>query len=188
MELQLKKIGIAGYLIGVLAALCLGSPFASAEGLPGPAQAKADAALKQLAAWAANPEIIAATREANAKGGMPGMNNGKWNELSENDPTVTALLSTKASMLLKKWETENGHFSKLVLRSREGDVTAASIKPLVYHNTARPVFSNAIKGKPWHADEIKPDPTTQVNGVQISTPVMDGRKVIGVLHASVNVD
>lgn len=116
------------------------------------------------------------------------MNNGKWDELRENDPLVTALLSTKASGLLKKWEKDSGPINKLVLRTREGDCAAASIKPLVYHNTARPVFSNAIKGKPWHADEIKPDPTTQIKGVQISTPVMDGGKVIGVLHGAISVD
>ena len=188
MDFQLKKIDVKKYLVAGLAVLCLYSPFASADEIPAAVQARVDEAMKQIIVWAAHPDVVDAARKSNAFGGIPGMTNGKWDELSEDDPLVTSMLNNKASMLIRKWEKGSEPFNKLVLRNAESDVSAASIKPLVYHNIARPVFFNAIKGKPWRANEIKPDPTTQIKSVQISAPVMDGGKVIGVLHAGIGAD
>jgi hypothetical protein len=65
---------------------------------------------------------------------------------------------------------------------------ASSTKTLIYNAASRPAFTGAMKGKAWSAPEVKPDPTTQKKSVNISAPVMDGGKVIGVMNAAVNAE
>ncbi len=156
--------------------------------LPGPLQTKVETYKKKLVEWAANPTIVQAVKDANAKGGaLPGMTNGKWDELAENDPQITALLNTPASKLVKQWEADKG-INKLFVRDEKGNMVAGSGKSLIYNASARPPVKEAMKGKPWAASEVKPDPTTQINSVHVSAPVMDGGKVIGVIHTAVTAD
>jgi len=71
------------------------------------------------------------------------------------------------------------------VRDEKGNLVAASTKPLLYNNAVRPVFMNAIKGQAWSDTKVLPDPTTQIKSVQASAPVMDGGKVIGVIHVGI---
>jgi hypothetical protein len=156
--------------------------------LPPAVQAKVDGYKKKLVDWAANPVIVKAVKEANAKGGtLPGMTNGKWDELAENDPQITALLATPASKLVIQWEADKG-INKLFVRDEKGNMVAGSGKSLIYNAAARPPVKEAMKGKAWSAGEIKPDPTTQIKSVHVSAPVMDGAQVIGVIHTAVTAE
>lgn len=157
---------------------------AAADGLPAPLQAKVDKYKQKLVDWAANPTIVAAVKEANAKGGAAGMSNSKWLEVEDNNPTATVFSTNKAGALLKKWEEDQG-INKLVLRDEKGNLVAASTKPLLYNNAVRPVFINGMKGHAWAAAAVLPDPTTQIKSVQASAPVLDGGKVIGVIHTGI---
>lgn len=153
--------------------------------LPADVKAKVETYKKKLVEWGANPAIVKAVKEANAKGGaIPGMTNAKWDELAANDPQVTALLGSAASKQVAQWEADK-NISKLFVRDEKGNAVAASSKPLLFNNASRPPFKAAIKGEVYHADEVKPDPTTQVKSVQISAPVLDGGKPIGVIHSAV---
>ena len=173
---------------GLLAGLALSGPAAlAAEALPPAVQAKTDLYKNKLVEWAANPAIVAATKEANAKGALAGMTNGKWNDLDEKDPAVKAFETSTAGKLIVKWEEDKG-INKLVLRDEKANLVASSTKPLLFNNTARPVYSMAIKGKVWAAAEVKPDPTTGIKSVQASAPVMDGGKVIGVIHVGITAE
>ncbi len=156
--------------------------------LPADLDAKVQAYKQKLVDWAADPIIVKAVKEANANGGMiPGMNNGKWDELAESDPQITAILNTPASKLVKQWEGDKG-INKLFVRDEKGNMVAGSGKSVVYNAAARPPFKEALKGKPWNADEVKPDPTTQIKSVHVSAPVMDGGAVIGVIHTAVTAE
>lgn len=156
--------------------------------LPADMQAKVETYKKKLVDWAANPVIVKAVKEANAKGGMlPGMTNGKWDELADNDPAVTGILATPASKLVKQWEADKG-INKLFVRDEKGNMVAGSGKSLIYNAAARPPVKEAMKGKAWNADEIKPDPTTQIKSIHVSAPVMDGGSVIGVIHTAVTAE
>jgi len=173
---------------GLAAGLALATSMTwAADPLPAPVQAKTDHYKKKLAEWAANPVIVAAVKEVNATGGLAGMNNGKWNDLEDKDPAVKAFENNKAGTLIRKWEEDTG-INKLVLRDEKGNLVASSAKPLVYNNAARPVFVNAIKGQVWAASEIRPDPTTGIKSVQAGAPVMDGGKVIGVIHVGITAE
>lgn len=176
-------VAIAGFLgAGLLAPL---SAFAE---LPANVKAKVETYKKKLVEWGANPTIVKAVKEANAKGGeLPGMTNSKWDELDNNSPQVVGLLSSPASKLVAQWEKDK-NISKVYVRDDKGNLVAASNKALLFNNASRPPFKAAIKGEVFGASEIKPDPTTQVKSVQISAPVLDGGKPIGIIHSAVTVE
>ena len=67
-------------------------------------QPKIDAYKKQAAVWAADPAIVKAVKEANAKGPIPMMGNAKWRDLKETDPIVTAFINNPAGQLMLKWQ------------------------------------------------------------------------------------
>ena len=155
--------------------------------VPPAVQSKVDAYTAKMVAWAADPVVVAAAKASAGKGGVAGMNNGKWDSLAENDPAVAELLKSPFSKKLASFSADKG-VSKLVLRDDKGNFIAADTKPLLYNNASRPQFANAMKGSPWHASEVKPDPTTQVKSVQLGVPVLDGGKAIAVLHMGLAVD
>lgn len=171
----------------LLAAFALQASQALAA-LPADMQTKVDSYKKKLVDWAANPVIVKAVKEANAKGGMiPGMTNGKWDELADTDPAVTGILATAASKLVKQWEADKG-INKLFVRDEKGNMVAGSGKSLIYNAAARPPVKEAMKGKAWNAGEIKPDPTTQIKSIHVSAPILDDGNVIGVIHTAVTAE
>ncbi|HEY9098087.1 MAG TPA: hypothetical protein VIN38_04375 [Thiobacillus sp.] len=184
MNTQCSKTLFAAAFAGAL--LFANTGALAADGLPTIMQGKVDSYTKKLVDWAANPVIVAAVKEANAKG--PGaMTNGKWNDLDEKDPAVMAYQTNKAGVIVGKWEDDKG-INKLIVRDEKGNIVASSSKPLIFNNASRPAFANPIKGQAWSASEIKPDPTTGVRSVQAGAPVMDGGKVIGVIHAGISAE
>jgi C4-dicarboxylate-specific signal transduction histidine kinase len=177
------RIGLGRIALGLAAALCVGT--ASAD-LPPDLQGKVDKYKAKLSEWANDPAVVSAVKEANAKGGAA-LSNAKWEDMSDKDPAVTAILSNPASAKVKAWE-EDKAINKLYVRDKDGNLVAGSNKPLLYNVSSRPPFQAAIKGAAWAAKEAKPDPTTQIKSVQISAPIKDGGQVIGVLHSAVSAE
>ena len=175
---------VAARSLALAFALALSPVMAFAQ-LPADLQTKVDTYKKKLVEWAANPAIVNAAKESNTKGGLaPGMNNSKWDDLGEKDALVMSFQTSEAGKLVTNWETDTA-ITKLYLRDEKGNLVASSSKPLLYNNGTKPPFVNGMKGEAWNAGEVKPDPATQVKGVHISAPVLDGGKPIGVLHSSV---
>lgn len=182
------NITLQRFIPTLLGSLTLAAAFAlpaQAADLPPDVAAKVATATKQLVQWAADPAVVAAVKEANGHD-AGGMNNGKWADVADTDPAVKAITGGKVGAQLVKWEAANDAINKLVLRDQKGNVVGASAKPLLFNNATRPQFANPMKGQPWAASEVKPDPTTQVLGVHVGVPVLDGGKTIGVLHAGVS--
>jgi hypothetical protein len=147
-------------------------------------QGKVDTYKKKLVEWAATPAVVAAVKESNAKGGLvAGMTNAKWDELADSDPVVKGFQTNVVGKLLSKWE-EDKTLDKLYVRDEKGNLVAGSNKPLLYNNGNRPPFKNGLAGA-WNDNVVKPDPTTQKKTVQVSVPVVDGGKNIGVLQTAV---
>lgn len=149
-------------------------------------QPKIDAYKKQAAAWAADPQIIKAVKSVNAQGLIPGMANAKWRELNENDPIVTGLVTNPTGQLLTKWMNADAKgINKIVLSGNKGQRVAFTSMPAIYIGKGKPNFDTAFNdGKLWHQSESKPDPSTNIDTVQIAAPVQDGGDVIGVLLVS----
>lgn len=167
-------------------------------GLAGPAlagditakmQPKIDTYKKQAAAWAADPQIVNAVKEANAKGPLPGMGNAKWRELKETDPLVQGFATNPTGQLLTKWMTADAQgINKIVLSGDKSQRVAFTSMPAIYIGKGKPNFDEAMEGKLWQQGESKPDPSTNIDTVQIAAPVKDGGKVIGVLLVSLTAD
>lgn len=165
----------------MLSAVVLSGP--ALADLPADVQAKVDTYKKKMVGWAANPQIVAAAREANGKPDG-GMTNAKWDELEDNSAPVKQTTGSAVSGVLKDWEKDS-NINKLFLRDAKGNVVAGTNKTLLFNASTRPHIASALKGTVAQAKEIKPDPSTQVKSVQVAVPVLDGDKVIGVLHTAV---
>lgn len=164
------------------------SSAAVAADLPAPVKAKMALYSAKLVEWAATPAIVSAVKDANAKGGpIPGMSNAKWDDLADDDPQVQALLKSAVSAQLQKWEADK-NINKLFLRDEKGNMVAGSSKTLIFTAINRPTVKTALTGQIYVAEEIKPDPTTQIKSVQLAVPVFDGKKVVGVLHTAITAE
>lgn len=148
-------------------------------------QIKIDAYKKQVATWAANPAIVKAVKEGNAQGAIPMMGNAKWRELKETDPVVSGFVTHPTGQLLTKWMTADPKgINKIVLSGNKGQRIAYTSMPAIYIGKGKPNFDEAFEGKLWNQSETKPDPSTEIEAVQIAAPVKDGEDVIGVLLVS----
>ncbi|MDO8706618.1 MAG: hypothetical protein Q7J84_16905 [Sulfuricaulis sp.] len=176
------------FMFGTSAAIATGVAHGEGKPMSADVQAKVAKYKNMLSEWAAHPVIVAAVKESNKSAGTSTMTNVTWDALNENDPVVTAYRANPAGKLLSKWE-DNKNIVKLFVRNEKGDLVAAgsSVKALLYNVANRPPFIGAMKGSAWAASEAKPDPATQLVAVQVSAPVKDGAKVIGVIHTGVSV-
>ena len=148
-------------------------------------QKKIDEYKKHAATWAADPLLVKAVKDANAQGPIAGMGNAKWRELKETDATLQAFVTNPAGQLLTKWMNANARgINKMVLSGNKSQRVAFTSMPAIYIGKGKPNFDEAFGGKMWHQGESKPDPSTNIDTVQIAAPVKDGGHVIGVLLVS----
>jgi len=151
-------------------------------------QTKIDTYKKQAATWAADPAIVKAVKESNALGPIPAMGNAKWRELKETDPIVSGFVSSPTGQLLTKWMSADAKgINKVVLTGNKSHRVAFTSMPAIYIAKGKPNFDEAFDGKLWNQGESKPDPSTDIDTVQIAAPVKDGGDVIGVLLVSLTV-
>lgn len=185
MRMSLNRI--IGFSL-LLAAFGFAPPLTAGE-ITAKMQTKIDAYKKQAMAWAADPQIVLAVKESNAKGPIPGMGNAKWRELKESDPVVQGFITNPAGQLLVKWmNADSKGVNKIVLSGSKSQRAAFTSMPAIYLGKGKPNFDEAIDDKLWQQGESKPDPSTNIDTVQIAAPVKDGGKVIGVLLVSLTAD
>jgi len=178
------KTLIATILAGVF--ICAGN--LAAGPLTPEQQAALDAQKKVIAKWAAASLLVSAVKAQNAEGPIPGMNNAVWAALKPGNPIVTAFEKNAAGVwLAKKLKKAKGLFSEAFLSAARGEKVAFVAKPTSYIHAGTPKFDVPMTGKPWQGEPAL-DQSSNVYSVQISTPVMDGGKPIGVLVVGVAVD
>ena len=174
----------AGQIFGALI-LCSWVGAASAGDITPKMQPKIDTYKKQAATWAADPAIVKAVKDANAQGPISGMGNAKWRELKETDPIVSGFVTSATGQLLTKWMNADAKgINKVVLTGNKSQRVAFTSMPAIYIAKGKPNFDEAFDGKLWNQGESKPDPSTDIDTVQIAAPVKDGSDVIGVLLVS----
>lgn len=168
----------------LLAAVIVTTPVWAADVTP-KMQPKIDAYKKQAAVWAMDPVIVKAVKESNAKGPIPMLGNAKWRELKESDPIVKGLVDNPAGQRLTKWmNADPKGINKIVLSGDKSHRVAFTSMPAIYIGKGKPNFDETFSGKVWQQGESKPDPSTNIESVQISAPVKNGNDVIGVLLVS----
>ena len=156
--------------------------YAHAADLPPELQVKLDVYKTKLSEWSKDPVIIEALKKANSN--KTKMNNKTWKSLSASNSKVQPFLSSAAGIKLYTWERDKS-LGKLFLRDSKGNFVAGSKKPAIFNIAKRPAFSKAIRGKIWNSKKPKADPTTKLSSIQLSIPVIDNGKKIGVLHTSI---
>lgn len=169
----LQKFALAGLMITWIFS-------AQAAGLPADVQSKMEAQVAELTELAKDADIIAVAK-AGAKDSA--MNNAKWQDVAERGSEITSVEANAASAKIKAFN--NAHISKIYLRDIEGNYVAGFNKPFLYNISKRPNFKKARTGSVFIAAKIQKDPTTQENVVQVAVPVLEGGKVVGILHAGV---
>ncbi len=174
--------------LGSGTALSVTMAYGEGKPLPPDVQAKVEKYKKKLTEWAGHPVIVNAVKESNKKAAATTMTNVTWDALGEKDPIVTVFQTSPAGKLISKWEDDK-NLVKLFARDEKANLVAAGsgTKPLLYNNSNRPPFINGMKGV-WAATEAKPDPSSQRLAVQVSAPIKDGEKVIGVIHTAVDME
>lgn len=175
------------YILAIaVCGLFCSAPASAQQDVTAQMQPRIDAYKKKIQEWAAHPELVKNVKEANAKGPVPGMANAKWRELKENDPAVENFVKNPVGQLVTKWMNEDAKgINKVVVSGDKSQRIGFTSMPAIYIGKGRPNFDTSFdEGKVWQQAQIQPDPSTQIPTVQISAPVRDGGKTIGVLLVS----
>jgi hypothetical protein len=185
MRIVLKAMLLAGFSCAAMVAVS----FAAQLEITGAVQTELDRQKVELAKWAADPTIVSAVKEHNAKGPIPDMDNGKWKTLRRSDPVVKALIEGPAGHVLKKrMQDSSGAIDKVFLNGAAGDKVAFAEKTISYLHKGQEKFDVPMStGKPWQMSKPWFDESLQGYAVQIAVPVVADGKTIGVLVGSVPV-
>lgn len=176
-------VGCLKYLMFVLVAFA--SQASLAADITPKMQKNIDAYKTKIVQWAADPVIVNAVKEANAKGPIPMMGNAKWREIDPKDPLIQGFETNAAGVLITKWmNADSKGINKIVVSGNKSQRVAFTSMPAIYIGKGKPNFDEAFSGKVWQQPESKPDPSTQIDTVQIAAPIKDGGEVIGVLLVS----
>jgi len=150
-------------------------------------QAEIEKQKQVVAGWAADPAIVGAVKEHNAKGLLAGMDNPKWKSTRRSDETVKAFQANPAGRFLKaKLDASSGAFSEAFLNGDKGHKAAFAEKTTSYIHAGSAKHDVPFgTAKSWQG---KPefDESSQTYALQISVPVNDGGTVIGSLVVGVN--
>ena len=150
-------------------------------------QAEIDRQKAAVVSWAAHPVVVAAVREQNSRGPIAGMDNAKWKSVRRSDPIVQTLASSPAARFLQaRIESSGGALDKAFINGAQGEKVAFAEKTMSYLHKGQEKFDAPMAtGRPWQMAQPWFDESLQGYAVQVSAPVIDGGKVVGVVVASV---
>lgn len=149
-------------------------------------QAALDQQAQVIAQWAANPVLINAVKAQNAKGPVDGVTNAQWRKTPPETPLIQSFQKSPAGVwLAKKMAASNGVIREAFLSGAQGEKVAFVEKPTLYLHKGDPKFEVPMTGKPWQG---KPewDKSSSAYSVQLTTPVLDRGKPIGMLAVGVS--
>lgn len=151
-------------------------------------QAELDRQKTIIAQWAANPELVRAVKEQNAKGPLPGMDNAKWKGLRRGELIVRNFQMNRTAKFLKARLTEGGGaYGEAFLSAAHGEKVAFVEKTTSYIHKGSPKFDVPFQAGQYWQGKPELDDSSQMYNVQVSVPVVDVGKPIGVLVVGVNV-
>ncbi len=175
--------------VGILVLLTLG--FASAaEKAP---QEIVVFAQEELMKWGENPVIVGAVKAQNAKGMT--LNEIKaFDERWVNTPGIADFMSpyleNDCAKELQKLKEGAPYFAEIFVTDNQGGLVAATDKTSDYWQGDEAKFTECFRGEEGvlYISDVEFDESTQTYSVQVSVPVRDEGKVIGVLVIGIDVD
>ena len=150
-------------------------------------QSELDKLKTVVARWAADAAIVKAVTDQNGKGPIAGMDNAKWKTARRSDGAVKELQNNPAGKYLKsKLDSSGGAFTEAFLSAAQGEKVAFVEKTTSYIHKGQAKFDVPLGGaKSWQG-KAEFDESAQTYQIQVSVPVLDAGKIIGVLVAGVN--
>ncbi|HQS57986.1 MAG: hypothetical protein B7Y56_06315 [Gallionellales bacterium 35-53-114] len=142
---------------------------------------------------AANPAVVQAVKEQNAKGltlAKIQETDKAWSSATEPDAFMKSFTTNAAAKALASTEKSKPYLIEFILTDNQGANVAVTALTSDYWQGDEPKFTNAFAdgtGKPYIARPQKDKSSGEVIS-QVSVPVMAGDKAIGTLTVGVRVE
>ena len=158
----------------------------NAQGVDAALQAKLNARMPTLKAWASSPAIVAAVKAVNAKApaDYADMTEAKWADLSVLDPFVRGFTQNEAAGYLKS--SRAPEVSEAFVSAADGTKVAFLSKTTSWSHKGKAKHDMPMSGKTWQG-EIEVDKSTGQQQIQIAVPVVDAGKPIGSLVVGLSI-
>ena len=103
---------------------------------------------------------------------------------------MSLLMSNAAAAELRKLESSKPYFNEIFIMDNQGANVAMTNKTSDYWQGDEAKFTQAFaKGRgAIHYGEVSFDTSAQAYLIQVSVPIIDGTRAIGVLTAGINLD
>ncbi|HLP78580.1 MAG TPA: hypothetical protein VK327_16870 [Candidatus Paceibacterota bacterium] len=173
-------------VLPVLAVLAAGAVSVHAQTLDAAVQAKVDAQIKAIQAWASDPVLVKAVKAHNESlpADQAAMSQEKWKGLSVLDPVVRSFSKNEAGEFLKAKKT--AAVSEMFLSGADGLKVAFLSKPSNWSHKGKAKHDVPMTGKTWQGT-VEVDESTGQQQIQIAVPVLDGDKPIGSLIVGLSI-
>jgi hypothetical protein len=157
-----------------------------ADALDPALQAKVDAQVKVIQAWAGDPIIVNAVKAQNASlpPELAAMTQDKWKDLSKMDSFVRSFDKNAAGQFLKGKKTDA--VIRAFLSDAAGLKVAFTAKTLSWSHQGDPKHDQPMTGKTWQGP-LEQDKVSGLEQIQLAVPVLDGDKPIGSLVVGLSV-
>lgn len=170
----------------IIVATLLGSAVACAQSITPAVQAKIDAKTREIAAWAAEPAVVAAVKAHNQA--LPpeqaALNQDKWRTLTVLDPLVRGLTKNAAAEALKAKKSDV--ITEAFVSGAAGNKVAFIAKTSNWNHKGKEKHDVPMAGKVWQGP-VEVDESSGQQQLQVAVPVLDGGTPIGSLVVGLSV-
>lgn len=144
------------------------------------AQAKVEARITEIKAWAASPVIVAAVKAHNtsAPAEHTAITQDKWKSLTVLDPLVRSFSKNEAGAFLKTKKA--GWVTEAFLSDASGAKVAFLSKPSGWSHGGKPKHDVPMTGQTWQG-AVEVDESSGLQQLQVAVPVLDGGQPVGSL-------
>ena len=152
-----------------------------------------DLANSKLVKVGTDPVIVAAVKAENAKGKTLSQiqtMDKKWRATTGLASYMKALMTSKCGEHLKKIQAGQPFYTEIFVVDNQGANVAMADKTSGYWQGDEANFKESYKGGAGavYLSNVKFDDSTQADLVQVSVPVKDSGKVIGVITFGIDID
>jgi hypothetical protein len=170
----------------LLFTLALFAPFAGAQTVSPAVQAKIDAKLAEVVAWAAEPAIVDAVRAHNVPlpADLAALTQDKWHALTVLDPVVRGFTKNPAGQFLKT--KKDDVVTEAFVSDAAGFKVGFIAKTSNWCHAGKPKHDVPMTGKTWQGP-VEIDESSGQQQLQIAVPVLDGGKPIGSLVVGLSI-
>jgi hypothetical protein len=172
--------------IALAALLLLARTAATAADLPPAVQAKVDAHVALITAWAADPVVVEGVKAHNASvpADQAALDQDKWRALTVLDPIVRSFSKNTVGQFLKS--KKDDYVTEAFVSGSDGLKVGFIAKTTNWSHKGKPKHDVPMTGKNWQGP-VEVDESSGQQQLQVSVPVLDGGKPIGSLVVGLSI-